>query len=276
MFEYKIEYIVRAGAKLALHSWLPKKPKAMLFYIHGKQSHGGWLFETGPFLAKQSIVLFVLDRRGSGLSGREKGNVESLETMLLDYKMILDIVRNRFQNLPLTLFGQSFGGSVLAGLLFWNNFEINYDAVVFCASGLGLQSLHLSNKKIELDKKMVSLNLSDEAYTSNPKYLKFMRDDVLCAKIITESTRRAFLELEKIYCKSDCKISVPSFFIRPECDPIVDFDIPIEIFKNLTGNNGALLQLPLQHHYIEFSEQRFQLWRWLSSYTLTSGYRYYD
>src|SRR3979411_2507849 len=53
---------------LALHIWRTHRARGSLFYIHGIQSHGGWLFETGPQLAQRGIQVFALDRRGSGRS----------------------------------------------------------------------------------------------------------------------------------------------------------------------------------------------------------------
>jgi alpha-beta hydrolase superfamily lysophospholipase len=60
------------GTPLALHCWTPQPTSAvrgLLYYVHGIQSHAGWLFETGPELARRSVVTYALDRRGSGRSG---------------------------------------------------------------------------------------------------------------------------------------------------------------------------------------------------------------
>ncbi len=61
-------FFMRDGIKLALHSWLSQKPKAILFFVAGMHSHAGWLFEAGPYFADRSISVFCLDRRGTGIS----------------------------------------------------------------------------------------------------------------------------------------------------------------------------------------------------------------
>ena len=41
MHNYTLQYIKCGGVRLALHAWIPRDVKAVLFYIHGKQSHAG-------------------------------------------------------------------------------------------------------------------------------------------------------------------------------------------------------------------------------------------
>jgi alpha-beta hydrolase superfamily lysophospholipase len=279
MYNYEVEYIKTGIGKLALHRWQPDSPKAMVFYIHGKQSHAGWLLETAPSLAKQGIVVFALDRRGSGLSDGERGDVISLDHLLEDYHQVLTQIRAEYTHIPLTLFGQSFGGSILAGLLCWDKFDVNYDASVFCASGLGslqhhMQQLKQKGEVFNPNIKRYELNLSDRHYTSDTKYLTFMRDDPLCIRSISGRTQQAFIDLEDKYVNNRVKHpDKPTIYIHPRHDPLVDHQVALGSFMRLTDKNGMVMQFNTDKHYLEFSSQRQRVWHWLSHYIVTAGYQ---
>src|SRR5512142_1270016 len=98
------------GTPLALHSWAPSirsTVRGLLYYVHGIQSHAGWLFETGAELAQRGVVTCVLDRRG---------DLPSAQVVVEDYLGGLRAARQVFTDLPVTVLGQSFGGSVVASL----------------------------------------------------------------------------------------------------------------------------------------------------------------
>lgn len=280
MCEYykRLDYLEHHGEKLALHSWIPKRIRSVLFYIHGKQSHAGWLFETGPSLAHREIAVFCLDRQGSGRSETKIGECGDLQNLLGSYLYALKQVKKVYPDKPLSLFGQSFGGSILAGLLCWDKFDIAVDAVIFCASGLGLQ--HSKNPNLDLKsinaKKYYPLGLADEDYTGNKKYLDFMQQDSLCLREISGQTIKTFYQLEELYLsRMNVFDNIPSYFIQPKQDPLVNYDIPTRIFHDLAGERGAILELPLQRHYVEFSPFRFHLYNWLSSPILIERYNDY-
>lgn len=278
---YQTEYIEVSGIELALHSWIPENPDAVIFYIHGKQSHGGWLFETGPELMKRSIAIYVLDRRGSGLSGGLRGDVISKQCLIEDYYSALVKVRERYR-VPLILFGQSFGGSILAGLLSSDQFDINFDAAVFCASGLGIHRFMLPenvcDQSIEDSSSLTyqELNIPFDAYSTIPRYLEFMKNDPLSTRRITRRSQLAFLELEKQYSTSNSFLKgVPSVFVQAREDVLVDYRISKETFLMLTAGEGLLLEFPTTAHYFEFSDQKNNLLSWLTHFSTSGGYKNY-
>ena len=234
----------------------------------------GWLYDTGPALAKQNVAVYILDRRGSGVSQGVPGDVVSVEVLLSDYCNALSVVRNEFPKVPLTLLGQSFGGSILAALISWQHFNINYDAAVFCASALGIYKENTEGKST-VDE-WHQLYIPDEAYTSNDSYLKFIKADKYCIRSITERTNRAFSELVQSYMPAIGSISAkPSLFLYPKTDPLVEYTTPLKIFNQLCDNSGIVVEFPISHHYLEFSPLRKQYYQLLANYALTAGYHCY-
>lgn len=278
IWQYEKQFIMRDELKLVLHAWLPNEPKAVLFYVNGVQSHAKWLAPIAEYFAAQAIAIFVFDRRGHGESEGLRGDIASAEQLLEDYYEALSQVKAYAAHLPLTLFGQSMGGSILAALLAHPEFDIHVNNIVFSASALGQRKQNLSSEAYE---QMLSLNglnyvdigLRDEDYADNEHDLKFMQQDPLLIKQMTERSKAAILSLENIYLDKENSLSkVPSCYVHPMVDPIVNITSAKNIFMQLTNQQGMIFELPSNKHYLWFTKSRILLTNWLKSYILSQGF----
>ena len=190
------------GVRLALHRWTGGAARAAVFYIHGIQSHAGWLRRTGPELARRGVDVYALDRRGSGRSSGPRGHLPSADLVLEDYRRALVRVRHRTRGLPVTAVGQSLGGSVLAALL--TQAPAAFDGAVWCAPALGQQRRRhaperLAQLRVRHGIRPTPVTLSDADYTDEPADLAYMATDNLMLRQITDSTRRVQVEWEDMY-----------------------------------------------------------------------------
>lgn len=255
------------GEHLALHHWPSPEADAVLFYIHGLQSHAGWLFETGPELVSRSVEVFVLDRRGSGVSSGPRGHLDSAEQVLRDYATAVLRGRRLAGDRPLTVLGQSFGGSILAALV--SRGLINADHLVFCAPALGQQrARHGSGAALDAVRQdggraRVPVPLADSDYTDLQPFLDFMANDALMVRQITRSSRAAMVQLEDVYMRGPRWTGLPAAttvsFIRPEHDPIIDLDQAWRVLNALT-DRASTSEIGDSRHYIEFSDGREKYW----------------
>lgn len=266
------EFPAADGTPLSLHRWLPtdRAPEAALFYIHGLQSHAGWLFETGAELAGRGIAVYAPDRRGSGASGGLRGHLPSAASVLDDYAALFDVVRDRTPGLPLTVVGQSFGGSLLAALL--STTRIAPDAAVFCAPALGQQHARLGRDGMAELLKLegtcrTPVALSDTDYTDDPRYLAAMANDHLMLRQVSDRFRSVMAELELAYTAAGpwCPFAVrgPVYFATPERDAIIDLDVARGELARLQPE-AVEVHFAADTHYLEFSAVRRQLWDWLA------------
>ncbi|MCX4882338.1 alpha/beta hydrolase [Streptomyces sp. NBC_00847] len=261
------------GTELALHHWAPRRPPtAAVFYVHGIQSHAGWLFETGPELAARGLAVFALDRRGSGTSGGPRGHLPSVAQILDDYANALAAVRAQVPDVPLTVVGQSFGGSILAALVTEGHAA---DArLVFCAPALGQQrSRHGSGEALSALRSAgglstAPLTLADTDYTDVTAYLDFMANDILMIRQVTASTRSVMVQLEDVYMRGGTwdagPPAHPVHFVRPQHDAIIDLDTSWQVLTGLT-RRAVPVDLTDSGHYVEFSAARRRYWDWLAA-----------
>jgi alpha-beta hydrolase superfamily lysophospholipase len=268
------------GTDLALHLWRPRgETKGAVFYFHGLQSHAGWLWEVGPQFADNDIAFFVLDRRGSGISGGERQDVPDVGTILADYVTAISHVRELIgDDVPLTLFGHCLGGSFLAALLHHPDFTVRYDATVFCSTWLGRLHAVLGDDEraalaAETGTEPWDAGLRSTDFTDDPRYREFIDNDDLAARTLTRRSRAVLLALEELYLSPDRPQlpDVPAAFVSGLTDPIVDLDATREVFQDLFCDGGLLVQFPTDRHYLFYTDVSRSLVDWTSTHTLLQG-----
>lgn len=262
---------VPAGEEsLALHTWDDGRPGlADLFYVHGLQSHAGWLFETGPALLERGVRLTALDRRGSGGSSGSRGHVPDAHTVLDDYGSALARLAAAATG-PVTLVGQSFGGSLVAAMVASGRVPAQ-TRVVLCAPALGQQRARLDGAARDRVRStrgpsLSVLQLEDEQYTTLPGYLRLMANDGLMVRAVTDSFRAAMVETEDLYVEAGPAAwrGRPVRVAYPEQDSIIDIEAAAGVLGVLAPHAEAR-RFPTSSHYLEFTDIREQYWDWLAA-----------
>ncbi|WP_018231225.1 alpha/beta hydrolase [Thioalkalivibrio thiocyanodenitrificans] len=101
------------GYTLPLHRWMPdgKPVRAVALGLHGFGDYGA-AFEalSGP-LSASGIALYAYDQRGFGSTGHP-GIWAGRERLVADVSLVVSLLRERHEGLPVYLLGKSMGGAV--------------------------------------------------------------------------------------------------------------------------------------------------------------------
>jgi alpha-beta hydrolase superfamily lysophospholipase len=265
------------GTPLALHRWMPARQsdvRGLLYYVHGIQSHAGWLFETGPELARRGVATYALDRRGSALSGGIRGDLPSAATVTDDYLAGLRAARASLPGRPpVTVLGQSFGGSIVASLAAGG--ALSADRLVYCCPALGQQRARHGADRLAGLRAMTGMTyspiaLEDEDYTDQARYLEFMANDVLMQRQITARGRATMVELELTYTGRKAAGPAEVHFVRTAADPVIALDVSARALAALHGE-FTTVTFPIKRHYVEFSPARRDYWDWLTGIAVLSS-----
>ncbi|MHA7959694.1 alpha/beta hydrolase [Streptomyces sp. L500] len=255
------------GTPLALHRWTAPGTTAALFYVHGIQSHAGWLYETGPELAARGVDVHVLDRRGSGRSGGERGHLPSSGQVLDDYARALRAVADDTHGRGLVALGQSLGGSVLTAL--WCEHALPVRKLILCAPALGQQRSRqapaaLEERRTRTGTAPQEVGLSDGDYTDLPGYRAFLAGDPLMLRQITAATQGTLVRLEDRYVDGSPRTALPIDVAMPAHDPIIDLDAARAVLARLAPTAGERV-FATDRHYLEFTGVRTAYWDWLAA-----------
>ncbi|MDT3396929.1 alpha/beta fold hydrolase [Streptomyces sp. B1866] len=255
------------GTRLALHRWTTPGATAALFYIHGIQSHAGWLYETGPELNARGVDVYALDRRGSGRSGGPRGHLPSAGLVLDDYARALAAVASETGGRAPAALGQSLGGSVLAAL--WCSRDLPVRKLVLCAPALGQQRARhepaaLAERRARTGTAPQPVGLADGDYTGLPRYLAFLAGDPLMLRQVTPATQAALVHLEDHYAAGTPRTPLPVDLALPARDPIIDLAAARAVLRRL-GPAVHERVFDADRHYLEFTAARTAYWDWLAA-----------
>lgn len=111
MKHFETEWRSVDGIMLYAQGWEPDTipAKGVVCLVHGIGEHTSRFEHVAKVLVKEGYVLFGADWRGHGRSEGKRGHISSIEVVLKDIDILLEKARNRFNGLPLFLYGQSLG-----------------------------------------------------------------------------------------------------------------------------------------------------------------------
>ncbi|MBA2881870.1 alpha-beta hydrolase superfamily lysophospholipase [Desulfosalsimonas propionicica] len=136
------EYIYATdGVALAIRSYVPEDPAAVLLFYHGGGAHGGAGYHhLGTGLRDDyKIAVYTVDIRGHGMSGGRRGDSPSTNQVWKDVSTAIEFARSRYPSLPVFLGGHSSGaGLVLNYLSMESDNEVS--AYVFVSPNFGFRS----------------------------------------------------------------------------------------------------------------------------------------
>lgn len=89
-----------------------ESPKAVVCLLHGHGEHVGRYQHVMAHLAENDIACVAFDFRGHGKSEGRRGHMPSMDLILDDVEESLKFARLSFLDIPMFLFGHSFGGCV--------------------------------------------------------------------------------------------------------------------------------------------------------------------
>jgi alpha-beta hydrolase superfamily lysophospholipase len=98
------------NARIYYRAWEVEHPVAGLLFLHGGGEHSGQFSRLAARLNAADINVWAPDHQGHGISGGERGVIESVQTLADDAEKLTAIIRAAHPDLPLVIGGHSLGG----------------------------------------------------------------------------------------------------------------------------------------------------------------------
>jgi acylglycerol lipase len=173
---------------------------AIIFYLHGIQSHGGWFEWSASLLAGSGRPVILPDRRGSGLNQDARGDTPSFERLLDDLDELAAAANAEFGPKPIAVVGVSWGGKLAVAWAVRRPAHVVRLLLVapglFPAVDVGLlRRLQIGAALLRRPTRLLSIPLDDPAlFTDNPAGRDFIARDPLklshaTARFLYESAR---------------------------------------------------------------------------------------
>jgi alpha-beta hydrolase superfamily lysophospholipase len=231
--------------------------RARVIFLHGIQSHGGWYESSCQRLAQVGYEVFFLDRRGSGLNHRDRGDAPSYRRLLLDLAEFLDWLR-KSRSGPHFLAGISWGAKLVVALERWRLGRV--DGLALLCPGFFPQVRPLSTERWRIlwsrlrhAERLFPIPLDDpELFTATPLWQRFIREDPLSlrqatARLLVESAR-----LDHYLKRAPRSVHVPVLLLLAEKDRIIDNQATRQFVSRFATPDRQIIEYPGAHHTLEF------------------------
>ena len=246
-------------------------PRGRVVCLHGIISHGGWYRESCAHLAEAGLEVHFLDRRGSGLNDRARGDVDRFETWLDDVENYLDRLSGP---LPRILLGISWGGKLAAAVARHRPWLL--DGLALVCPGLAAQTkasrrqrraLALADR-LRVHRRTVAIPLQDPAlFTAERTWQEYIRTDPLTLRRITLRFAINDLRLDRYVADAAGRIVTPTLIMLAGKDRIIDNAGLRAFYEKLAASQKELIHYPQAAHTLEFEPDTSaffdDLTRWL-------------
>lgn len=267
------EFLSSDGYRWTYRHWRPASdPLVHAIVLHGIQSHGGWYEGTCRWLAERGCVVDFLDRRGSGLNEKERGDAPSFRRLLDDVGEFLN-AQPRWPNAPRVLVGISWGGKLAAALPYRHPKLI--DGIALLCPGLRPKVRPTFAERVGIvlcrlvrPRKLFPIPLNDPSlFTATPHWQEFIANDPLSLRQATSRFLVASTMLDIYLRRAGRRIDVPVLLLQAGQDRIVDPEETLILLQSWRLPDLTSEAIPGAHHTLEFEpepdEHRMKLLAWL-------------
>jgi alpha-beta hydrolase superfamily lysophospholipase len=277
---------VSDGYRLHFRQWDVPHPKGIVIAIHGIQSHSGWYEYSSGRMAESGFSVYFADRRGSGLSGRERGHAAHAMRLIHDVRSLTRLACSEHETRhgerpPVTVLGLSWGGKIAAATAAL--FPLEYDSVALLYPGLAprirlsvWQKFRLSlAREFEIVRRHIPIPINDPAlFTKVSEWQQFIAEDPLVLQTVTSSFLNAGRELDRILKENAPRIQQPLLLMLAGKDAIIDNDGVRSRLNSIGSRSVTTLHYEDACHTLEFEPKREMIFsdlnRWLRDTAVVS------
>ncbi len=232
----------------------PASPNAVFLLVHGLGAHSArWNFLAG-YLAERGFASYAVELRGFGRTPeRPRGHIDSFRVWDRDILELRDIIGKDFPGRKVFLLGESMGGLLAFNLACRNADKFSGQVLIAPAFKNGMKfppSVYLKLVAFILFKPAMTVDLpfTSEMVSRDTDYLAVMNAN---PDEIREASLKClfnFLPDQAGSGKLAKKLAVPTLFLIPGVDVLVDERAGRKMFDKLLLADKTLLEYPDMLH----------------------------
>lgn len=243
------------GYPLHFRAYVPEgEVKGHLVCLHGIQSHGGWYEKSSRRFAEAGYIVTYLDRRGSGLNWKNRGDIPSYQRLLSD---IRELIQADGLHVPVTLLATSWAGKL--GVMLAAEPEPVMDRLVLLCPGLFPQvspplsvRLGIACSRYISPGKMIPIPLNNpELFTMQPAFQRYLENDPLSlhyasSRLLVESfwLDKAVKRIRKLH-------TIPILLLLAGRDRIIR-NRETRLWLEQKSDKSTTIEYPDAEHTLEF------------------------
>jgi alpha-beta hydrolase superfamily lysophospholipase len=243
------------------NKWISETTQHVFIFINGLESHAGWFSRMAAELINKGVMVYGLDRRGSGLNTRSYGGFKD---WICDINLLIKKAKKKNPGTKIHLVSVCFGAK-LATACAIQQVE-RFDSLIYLSPGISVRVVPTLMEKIKIFLSILpwlSLNIqspirNDKMFTDSPDALYFLYND----KLRTFSPRaKDFFqarEIDSYIFKNFDKVKIPSLVLLAGKDQIVD-NAKTKMAFSKFGRKSKIIEYHESEHVIFFGQAMAKL-----------------
>jgi len=219
------DYLALDGAKLRYRCWSDGDPPDAVIYLHGIESHSEWFAECAEEIARRHAAVYALDRRGSGMNEDSRGHCRDFLQLVDDVLQFVHLIGSSHARFHLVAL--SWGAKLAVAFDMLHPKTIG--TLTLIAPGLFPRVMPQVGERISIavdalfrPRSLHPIPITDEMFTSLPKYLAYIAADPLRLRKVTARFYLETVRLDRFLRRRAYQWSAATQVLLAERDAIVD------------------------------------------------------
>jgi alpha-beta hydrolase superfamily lysophospholipase len=258
----QVEQIPSSGAApIPVRVFGKEGKKTPVIMAHGLQSHSGWFAQSAAFIAGLGHPVYSMDRRGSGLSRSQRGDLKDFKEMSGDINTVRNFVTARHQKDTVYVLGHCFGA--IPATAYAGEYPGNLKGLILTTPAIYTKTsipfrykLKIAFSRSGRRNFMVPSPLETSWFTELDEYEEFIKSDDLSLQEATGDFYYQVHKARKYIYKHSGRLTMPIFLGIAGEDPICDNERNIKFFNNLPSQDKDVVAYEDARHILEFSSEK--------------------
>jgi len=259
------------GTNILYRKWeagpSPASPKGVFLLIHGLGAHSArWEFLAGHF-GSRGFASYAIELRGFGRTPeRPRGHIASFRIWDRDILELRDIIGRDHPGIKVFLLGESLGGLIAFNLAGRYPDQFSGQALIAPSFKNGMKFPLSAYLKLVLfglfkPKLMVDVPFTSEMLTRDPAYLEVMNANPDEFRFASIRLLGSFLPEQARARRQAGKMAVPTLFLIPGIDHLVDERANRKMFQKIAFADNTLIEYPDMLHALSLDVGRENVFR---------------
>ncbi|HEY0549769.1 MAG TPA: alpha/beta fold hydrolase [Verrucomicrobiae bacterium] len=187
-----IEFLHARGARIPIRAFGTNGTLRPVIMTHGLESHSGWFVQSAAFMAGLGHPVYLVDRRGSGLSQERRGHNGNFHQWSRDLENVARWALNRHHTNQLHVIGHCFGA--IPATVFTIEHSNLVASLILPTPGFATstdlsvaQKLHVLGDHLGRKSNYLPVPLKTEQFTDSVEFQEFIRNDKLKLHEVTSA-----------------------------------------------------------------------------------------
>lgn len=239
----------------------PKGLRPPLLMIHGLQSHSGWFGQSAAFLASLGYPVYVIDRRGSGLSQVHRGDTKDFKDWIEDIEIVSRRAMQLHGHSQVYVLGHCFGA--IPATLYAAMHPHDVKSLLLTTPGIYTHTTLPFSQMLKIATTLPGkrnyyfpVPLDPEEFSELPEYEPFIARDPLALRAVSGDLYWQIYKARKQINALSDQLTMPLFVGYAGKDSIADNDKSQRWLATVPALVKTEISYPDARHILEFSLDR--------------------